>query len=222
MLLVDDVVAGLLELFPIFRLDVALRDRALLEARDDAIDLVVQVGRFLGRPGDDQRRSRFVDQDAVHLVDDGEVMSALNHVAQLELHVVAKVVEAELVVRAVRDVRAVGDLALVVLEIVLDDADAHPEEAVEASHPFRVAAGEVIVDRDDVNALAFERVQIGGQSRDERLAFARLHLGDRPVVQDHAADQLDVEVPHVEHAAASLADDGKGLVEEVVDRGAFG
>ena len=105
---------------------------------------------------------------------------------------------------------------------MLDDADAHPEEAVEASHPLRVAAGEVVVDRDDVNALAFERVQIGGQRRDERLAFAGLHLGDRPVVQDHAADQLDVEVPHVEHAAAGFADDGKGLDEEIVERGAVG
>ena len=41
-------------------------------------------------------------------------------------------------------------------------------------------------------------------------------------MQDHAADQLDVEVPHVEHAAASLADDGKGLVEEVIEGGALG
>ena len=36
------------------------------------------------------------------------------------------------------------------------------------------------------------------------------------------AEQLDVEVPHVEHAAASLADDSKGLVQEVVDLGALG
>ena len=54
----------------------------------------------------------------------------------------------------------------------------HPEEAVEAAHPLRVAAGQVVVDRDDVHALAFERVQVGGQGRDQRLAFAGLHLGD--------------------------------------------
>ena len=33
-----------------------------------------------------------------------------------------------------------------------------------------------------------------------------------------AADQLDVEVPHVEHAAARLADDRKGLGQQVVER----
>jgi hypothetical protein len=37
------------------------------------IDLVVQVGVVLGLAGDDQRGTRFVDQDRVHFVDDGEV-----------------------------------------------------------------------------------------------------------------------------------------------------
>ena len=46
-LLVDDVVAGRFERLAILGLDVALRDRAHLQLRDDAIDLVVQVGRFL-------------------------------------------------------------------------------------------------------------------------------------------------------------------------------
>ncbi len=41
-------------------------------------------------------------------------------------------------------------------------------------------------------------------------------------MQDNAADQLDVEVPHVEHAAAGLADDSKDLVQDVVGGGAFG
>ena len=103
-LLVDDVVAGLLELLALLGLDVAARDRAGLQPRDDAIDLVVEVGRFLGRARDDQRRPRFVDQDAVDFVDDGEVVPALHVVREVELHVVAQVVEAELVVGAVGDV----------------------------------------------------------------------------------------------------------------------
>ena len=80
--------------------------------RDDAIDFVIEVGRFLGRARDDQRRPRFVDQDAVDFVHDREVVPALHVVREVELHVVAQVVEAELVVRAVGDVAAVGDLPL--------------------------------------------------------------------------------------------------------------
>ena len=92
----------------------------------------------------------------------------------------------------------VGDLPLCVVQIVLDHADRHAEEPVDPSHPLRVAAGQVVVHRDDVDALAGERVQVGGQGGDQRLAFAGLHLGDLAAVQDDAADQLHVEVPHVQ------------------------
>ena len=77
--LVDDVVAGRFELLAVLRFDIALSDRALLQPRDDAIDFVIQIGGFLGRAGDDERGARFVDQDAVDFVDDGEVMTSLDH-----------------------------------------------------------------------------------------------------------------------------------------------
>ena len=48
----------------------------------------------------------------VDLVDDGEDMAALHHVLEPVLHVVAQIVEAELVVGAVGDVAGVGCLAL--------------------------------------------------------------------------------------------------------------
>jgi hypothetical protein len=147
---------------------------------------------------------------------------ALHHLRQLELHVVAEVVEAELVVGPVGDVAAVGDLPLRVVQFVLDDADRHPEEPVDLAHPLGVAAGEVVVDGDDVDAFAVEGVQVGGQRRDERLAFARLHLGDGALVQDVAADELDVEVPHVEHAAPGFAHHREGFRQEIVERLALG
>ena len=116
----------------------------------------------------------------------------------------------------------VGDLALLVVQVVLDDADRHAEEAVDPAHPLRVAARQVVVDGDDVDALAVERVEVGGQGRDERLAFAGLHLGDLAAVQHDAADELHVEVPHVQHAAAGLADDGEGFGQQIVERLAVG
>ncbi len=57
-----------------------LVDHAARQRRDDAVDLVVEVGGFLGRPGDDQRRAGLVDQDGVDFVDDGEVVPALHAV----------------------------------------------------------------------------------------------------------------------------------------------
>ena len=186
------------------------------------IDLAIQVGAVLRRAGDDQRRARLVDQDAVHLVDDAEEELALDHVLQAVLHVVAQVVEAELVVGAVGDVGGVLRALLVVVLAVHDDADLHAEEAVDLPHPVGVAAGQVVVHRDDVHALAGQRVEVDGQGGDQRLALAGLHLGDLAVVQHHAADQLHVEMPLAERALGGLAHHGEGLRQQVVQRGAAG
>ena len=62
------------------------------------------VGLARGRTGDDQRRARLVDEDRVDLVDDRVEVTALDEVLLAPGHVVAQIVEAEFVVRAVRDV----------------------------------------------------------------------------------------------------------------------
>ena len=82
--------------------------------------------------------------------------------------------------------------------------------------------GEIVIDSDDVNAFAFERVQINGQGRDQRFSFAGFHFGDLAAMQDDAADQLTIEVPHVEHAASGFADGREGGDQQVVERGALG
>ena len=149
-------------------------------------------------------------------------MPALHHVLDVVFHVVAQVVEAELVVGAVGDVGRVGGAPLGGLQPVHDHADGEPEERVDAAHPFRVALGEVVVDGDDVDAAAGERVQVDGEGGDERLAFAGLHLGDRAFVQDHAADELHVEVPLAERALRRLAHRREGIRQKGLERRAVG
>ena len=77
-----------------------------LQLGNDAVHALVLVGRFLAGAADDQRRTRFVDQDGVDFVDDGEVVHRAARNREVELHVVAQVVEAEFVVGAVGDVGA--------------------------------------------------------------------------------------------------------------------
>src|ERR1035438_7618885 len=216
-LLIDGVVAGGV----LFAGLLALDDLAANEFGNDAVDLVILVGGFLAGAGNDEWGAGFVDQDRVDFVDDGVVVQALGAVLDAELHVVAEVVEAELVVGTVGDVGVVGVLALLVVEVVDDDTHLEAEELVELAHPLRVAAGEVVVDGDDVNALAGEGVQVAREGGDEGFAFTGFHFGDFALVEDHAAHQLDVEMAHVELAAAGLADHGKGWNQEVVEGGAL-
>ena len=224
-------------------LEVELGDEVLLHPRVHAVgplarlhgagqlgEALVELGRLLRRARDDQRRARLVDEDVVDLVDDrvvvhadrlavlGEAAAVLDLLLQRGRHVVAQVVEAELRVRAVRDVGGVGGALLLVGLHVLQHADGEPEAVVERRHPGGVAPGEVVVDRHEVDALAGERVERDGERRGERLALAGLHLGDRAPVQHHAADQLHVEVAHLQRAPRGLADDGEGLGQEIVER----
>ena len=149
-------------------------------------------------------------------------MAALDHVLQPVFHVVAQIVEAEFVVGAVGDVAGIFVLALLVVEPVDDDADGEAEELVDLAHPFGVAAGEVVVDGDHMNAAAGERVEIDRKGGDQRLAFAGLHLRDAAFVQYHAAGELDVEMALAECALGGLAHRGKGRHQDIVERLAGG
>ena len=91
--------------------------------RDDPVDAVILIGRFFARPGDDQRRTGFVNQDGIHFVNDGEVEIALDVVFQPELHVVSQVIEAEFVIGAVSDIGTISDPALLFIQIVNNVAD---------------------------------------------------------------------------------------------------
>lgn len=56
--------------------------------------------------------------------------------------------------------------------------DFHAQKLVDLPHPLAIALGQVVIDGDDVHTLAGNGVEVTGKRRDERLAFAGLHLGN--------------------------------------------
>ena len=75
---------------------------------DEAGEIHIVVRAFASFAGDDQRRTRFVDQNVVNLVDDGVVQFALAEPIKIMHHVVAQIIKAKLVVRAVENVGVIG------------------------------------------------------------------------------------------------------------------
>ncbi len=215
-----------------------------LEILHHAGQFLIQHRAFARRAGDDERRAGFVNQDVVHFVHDGEEALALAAFVERRRHVVAQVVEAEFVVGSVDDVAGIGLAAIddahearVFLRTlasriedeslagvlgargVLQDADAEAEGVVERPHPLGVAASQVIVDGDEVDAAPGEGVEVERQGGDERLALAGLHLGDAAGVEHHAADELHVVVAQADGAGRGLAHQSKGLGQNRVERG---
>ena len=203
----------------------ALVDELLLAAEellDLGLEVLVLVVRELGRAGDDERRAGLVDEDGVDLVDDGIVMTALDaHVAARD-HVVAQVVKAKLRVGTVREVRKVRGLLHGRLHAVLQQADVQPHAAIDLAHPLAISASKVVIDGNDMHALAGQGVQVTGERRDQRLAFASLHLGDHAAVQRDTADELHVKVTLVNGAVGHLAHRGKRLRQHAVEALAVG
>src|SRR5580658_1907685 len=151
MLFVHRVIAGGVAFARLFALDVL----AAHQFRNDAVDLVVLVGGFFAGPGNNQRRARFVNQDGIHFVDNGEVVAALHAIVDVELHVVAQIIEAVLVIGSVGDVAGVTGAAFFVIQLMDDDANGHAQKLVDAAHPFGVALGQIVVDGDHMHAFAF-------------------------------------------------------------------
>ena len=88
---------------------------------------------------------------------------------------------------------------------------------MELAHPLGVEPGQVVVDRDDVGAVAGEAVEVDRQRGHEGLALAGLHLGDPAEVQGGPADHLHVVVALADDPLGGLPDDGEGLDEQLVE-----
>ena len=144
--------------------------------------------------------------------------STLDQLAGVDGHVVPQVVEAELVVGAVGDIRLIGGLLGRTHDPVDDQAHGQAHEAVHLAHPLAVALCQVVVDGDDVDALSGQGVEVSGQGGYQGLAFTGLHFGDTALVKDDAADELDPVGAHAQHPPGRLPAGSKGLGQDIVQR----
>ena len=139
----------------------------------------------------------------------------LDKIPDIKLHVVSEIVETELIVGAVGDVAGIGGLSRSVIEAMNNDADGQAEEFIDSSHPLRITLGQVVVHRHEMDAPACERIEIQGERGSQGLALTGLHLGDLSFVKHDSTDELNIEVPHAEHAHRGLANHGEGLRKQI-------
>ena len=187
---------------------------------DTGNDFIEVRGLFAGA-GNDQRGTGFVYQDGVHFVHDAVIQFPLHHLVLVHHHVVTEVVKTELVVGAVGDIRLVRSLPFREIDLVYDQADGQAQEIIDTAHIDTVAAGQIIVDGDHMNALAGQRIQIYRQGRHQGLAFTGTHFRNLAPVQHHAADQLHIKMPHAGHALGRFPHHRKRFRQNVVEGLAF-
>ena len=191
------------------------------QVRNDLVDLTVHFRAVFRRAGNDQRGTRFVDQDGVNLIHQRIVQFTLNALFRAEGHVVAQIVEAVFVVGAVGDIGSVGFTLRWRRQAGHVDANRHAKEFKQRAVIFGVALGQVVVDGHHVNAFPGQRVEVRRQGRGQSFTFTGTHLGDAAIVKHHTAQQLDVEVAHAEYALTGFANDGESFRDQALQRFAF-
>ena len=197
---------------------VDLLDAEAGHALHKVVRALVKLVGFVAHAGNDERGTRFVDEDGVDLVHDREFMSALNDAVLIYDHIVAQIVKAHFVIRAVGYICGIGCLALFVCESVDYKSDRQTEIIIKLAHPFAVTLCEVVIDGDDMNTLSGKCVEVGGKRCHLRFAFAGLHFGDTTLVNYYTADELDAVMACAENAVGCFTYQRERIGEYVVKR----
>ena len=183
------------------------------------IHYLVKLDVVICLAGNNQRRTGFVNQNGVHFVHYGKVQLPLYFVVLVGNHIVAQVIEAEFIVCAVGNIGSIRILTVERLKIADNHAYLQAEEVIQRLHHGRITLGQVVVDGNDVYAVAGQGIEVYGQGGYQRFSLTGTHFCDFAVVQHHAADQLDIEVAHTQNAFGCFAADGKRFRQNAVQIG---
>ena len=189
---------------------------ALAQLRGDAVCRHIGFYGFLRGTRDDEGCACLVDEDRVNLVHDAVGVPPLHLMTRGGRHVVPKVVETEFAVCPVGNVRPVGLDTFFLRHKGIDDSHGKPQITVYPPHPLRIPTRQVVVDGDDMDALALQRVQDNGQRCDERLPLARLHFGNLSLVERHTPHKLHVEMAKPQLPLGNFPYDREDFLQDVV------
>ena len=189
---------------------------SLKQAGHRGAELIVVFDGVVHWSGNDQRRPCFVYEDAVHLVNYGIIEFSLHAILAVKFHIVAQIVEAELVVGAIGYVGTISLLSLLIVEIMKYYSHAQAEECVNGSHPLGVTASKVVINRDHMHPAAGECIEIDWHGSSQGLAFPGFHLRDFALVEHDAANELDVKRSHSQGSYRCFPNHGECLRQKLI------
>ena len=88
-------------------------------------------------------------------------MSALAHFLDCVFHIIAQIIESIFVIRAIGNIAIISRFSgRIIRVVIIDTANGEAQEVIDLTHPFRVALCEIVIDCDQMYALAIQRIQI--------------------------------------------------------------
>ena len=187
----------------------------------DVVAHFIDIRGLSALSGNDQRRTRLIDQDGVHLVDDAVMQRALNQLLLVDDHVITQVIKAQLVICDIGDIAVVGFPALIIGIRIQDHPDRQTQPTVNRTHPLSITLSQIVIDRDDMYTFPVQRIQVGRKGGYKGLTFTGTHLGDTTLMQDHATDQLHTEGFHAKYTIICFTHYRKCLRKDIIQSLAF-
>ena len=167
------------------------------QSNDERLDLIIDlIFALLHGPAYDEGSPGFIDQDAVHFIHDGIKMFPVDALLGIKLHIVAQVVESELIIRAIGNIAFVGLFPLRIIHPVDNDSHTESQGVINYTHPVGIPLCQVIVDRNQVNPPTRQGIQIERECCGKSLSLTGFHFSNFPVVKNHSSDKLCIKVPH--------------------------
>ncbi len=187
-----------------------------LEERDDFVDFIVKFKTLFDLARNDERCTRFINQDRVNLIHNRKEKIALRALSKAIFHVIAEIIKAEFVVGTVSYIRRIGALALGVRQVRQDLARRHPKRTIKLTHPVSITRRQVVIHRNEVRTFASEGVEVKGASGHQRLALTRLHFSNAAFMQSNTANDLDIIMTHAENPTRHLTRRRKRFGQEAI------
>ena len=172
---------NLAQLF-IYRKVAGFRLGLLAQARNQFVHRAIQLRAVFGGARNNERRARLVNQDGVHLVNNGKGQLTLGLIGHIKGHVVAQIIKAKLVVGAIDNVTGVGGALIGCRLARVNHPHGHTQKLVQRPHPTGVAGGQIVVHRYQMHAVARQRIEVGRQCGHQSLTFTGAHLGNLALV----------------------------------------
>ena len=133
---------------------ICLAYNSRMQGAYEIIGTAKAIDVFFTLAGDNERSPRLIDQNRIDLIDNREIMPSLYDIFPALCHVVTKVIKAQFVIGAISDAALIGFLLFFSAHAGQGKPGCQTEKGIDLPHLLHITPCQVIIDRDDVYALA--------------------------------------------------------------------
>ena len=151
-----------------------------------------------------KRSSGFIDKNRVDLIDDCIIKASLYKLFLIDNHVIPEIIKSKFVIGYICDIRIICLTSLIAIHTIKDNSDRKSEEFMYLAHPLGITLGKIIINRNNMYALAFQCIKICRKKTCLCLTFTGSHLCDSSLMENNTTHKLHSVMFCMKHSSRCL------------------